>query len=180
MFLTKRTQQLLLTHRCFPVFYDRLYLRQQNKLRERAAEMVGKAIRLQKLFSCFGRKSSCARVLVIISAWAQRVFHDFIFQACSGGWKTSRNPTRVQSIPPLSKLAGFLCRAVICPRIHQLLLWNPILPLSWSARGGTKRQKGTNKKRKRRTEGGKRSYSSVMTPPSAQLLSGFEVVFRVL
>lgn len=116
--------------------------------------MVGKRSDC-KAFSCFGRKSSCARVLVIISAWAQRVFHDFIFQACSGGWKTSRNPTRVQSIPPLSKLAGILCRAVICPWIHKLLLQNPILPLSRCPRDGAKRQKGTNEKRKKEVWEGK-------------------------
>lgn len=137
-----------------------------------------------KAFSCFGRKSSCARVLVIISAWAQRVFHDFIFQACSGGWKTSRNPTRVQSIPPLSKLAGILCREVICPWIHKLLLQNPILPLSRCPRNGAKRQKGTNKKRKKEVWEGKAalllSYDPTISTVVVQLRGGPQsAVFQV-
>lgn len=52
---------------------------------------------------------------------AQRAFHDFIFQACSRGRKTSRNPTRVQSIPELLYMLLCFCRGVISLWICQLL-----------------------------------------------------------
>lgn len=51
MFVTKRTQQLLLTHHCFSIFYDCLYLHQQDKLHKMGAKMVGKAIRLQSFLA---------------------------------------------------------------------------------------------------------------------------------
>lgn len=80
---------------------------------------------------------------MITTTWAQRAFHDFIFQACSSGWKTKRNPTRVQSIPELLYVGGF-CRVVISLWIHQLLPQRQIYcwSIPWPPQGDEDKRQG--------------------------------------